>query len=159
MNIYLIRHGEAEKASLQKKDFDRKLTPEGEQKIEAAAEGWKLLISNFSHIISSPLTRAVQTAEIVAAVYKFHGKVLIDKRLSPGSKTQSIVDICYEIMGNDMAFVGHEPDFSEHFSNLISSAGAFVDFKKGMIAKIGFDGKVRLGKGVLEFLIPAKAYK
>jgi phosphohistidine phosphatase SixA len=62
-------------------------------------------------------------------------------------------------MGSDMAFVGHEPDFSEHVSNLVSSSGVRIDFKKGMIAKIGFDGKVRIGRGVLEFLIPTKAYK
>lgn len=159
MNIYLIRHGDAEKASLSKKDFDRKLTPDGEQKIKTAAEAWKNLIPDFTHIISSPLVRAIQTAEIVAAVYKFSGKIIIDKRLSLGSKTENIIDLTFEIMGNDMAFVGHEPDFSSHVSNLISSSGARVDFKKGMIAKISFDGKVRMGRGILEFLIPIKAYK
>ena len=159
MNIYLIRHGDAEKASLGKKDFDRKLTPDGEQKIKNAAEAWKLLIPNFTHIISSPLARALQTAELVKNIYKFSGKVIVDKRLGLGSKTEDIIDLTYEIMGSDMAFVGHEPDFSSHVSNLISSSGARVDFKKGMIAKITFDGKVKMTRGVLEFLIPTKAYK
>ena len=159
MNIYLIRHGDAEKASTHKKDFDRKLTVEGEQKIKTAAEGWKVLIPNFSHIISSPLIRVVQTAEIVAIVYKITGKIIMDKRLAFGGKTDDIIDIANEIMGNDMAFVGHEPDFSAHVSNLISSSGANIDFKKGMIARISFDGKVKMPRGVLEFLIPAKAYK
>lgn len=159
MNIYLIRHGDAEKASLQKKDFDRKLTPEGEQKLKSAAEGWKLLVPSFSHIIVSPLIRAIQTAEIIADVFKFTEKVLIDKRLGLGGKTESVIDLAYEFMGHDMAFVGHEPDFSEHVSRLISNSGANVDFKKGMIAKIAFDGKVKMSRGVLEFLIPTKAYK
>lgn len=159
MNIYLIRHSDAEKASLSKKDFDRKLTPEGEEKIKTAAEGWKSLIPSFSHIISSPLIRAVQTAEIVANAYKLSNKIIIDKRLSPGSTTENVVDLVQEISGSEIALVGHEPDFSEHVSNLISSSGANIEFKKGMIAKINFNGKVRLGKGILEFLIPAKAYK
>ena len=82
MNIYLIRHGDAEKASTLKKDFDRTLTPEGEKKIKIAAEGWKFLTPQFSHIISSPLVRALQTAQIVAQVYKFAGKIYMTGALA-----------------------------------------------------------------------------
>lgn len=159
MNIYLIRHGDAEKASAHKKDAERKLTPEGEQKLKVAAESWKFLVPSFTHIISSPLIRAFQTAEIISNVYKFTGKVIIDKRLTFGGKTEGLIDLAHEIMGNDMAFVGHEPDFSEHVAHLVSNSGANVEFKKGMIAKISFDGKVKMGRGLLEFLIPIKAYK
>lgn len=159
MNIYLIRHGDAEKASGQKKDSDRMLTFEGEQKIKIAAEGWKVLIPQFSHIISSPLARALRTAEIVAQVFKFTGEIIIDKRLMFGNRTEELIDLANEIMGQDMAFVGHEPDFSEHASNLISNSSAKIDFKKGMIAKISFPAKAKISRGVLEFLIPAKAYK
>jgi len=159
MNIYLIRHGDAEKASLKKMDYDRNLTPEGQQKIKTATEGWKLLVPNFSHIISSPIVRAVETAEIIAKVYKHPGKIIVDKRLTFGGKTEGLIDLALEIMGNDMAFIGHEPDFSSYVSDLTSSSGVNVDLKKGMIAKISFDGKLRLGRGNLEFLIPAKAYK
>ena len=159
MNIYLIRHGDAEKASALKKDFDRTLTPEGEKKIKIAAEGWKLLIPQFSHIISSPLVRALQTAEIVAQVYKFTGKIITDKRLIFGNRTEELIDLANEVMGHDMAFIGHEPDFSEHVSNLISNSSAKIDFKKGMIAKISFSAKAKMSRGVLEFLIPPKVYK
>jgi phosphohistidine phosphatase len=144
---------------MQIKDADRKLTSDGEQKIKSATEGWKLIILSFSHIISSPLVRAVQTAEIIANTFGFKEKILTDKRLSPGSKTQELTELANEIMGQNMAFIGHEPDFSYSLSDLISNSGVKVDFKKGMIAKISFDGKAKLSRGVLEFLIPAKAYK
>ena len=159
MNIYLIRHGDAEKASVSKKDSERKLTPEGENKIKVSAEGWKLLIPQFSHIISSPLIRALQTAEIIASVFKFPGNIIVDKRITAGSKTEELIDIANEILGPEMAFVGHEPDFSEHVSHLISNSGVQIEFKKGMIAKISFNGRVKISRGVLEFLIPGKAYK
>lgn len=159
MNIYLIRHGDAEKALMSKKDSERRLTPEGENKTKVSSEGWKLLIPQFSHIISSPLIRALRTAEIVASVFKFPGNIIVDKRLTPGSKTEELIDIANEILGPEMAFVGHEPDFSEHVSHLISNSGAQVEFKKGMIAKISFNGKMKMSRGVLEFLIPVKAYK
>jgi phosphohistidine phosphatase SixA len=101
----------------------------------------------------------MQTAEIVAKVFEFKGKINTDKRLISGAKTEDLIDLAVEIMGQDMAFVGHEPDFSEHVSRLISSSDVKIDFKKGMIAKISFDGKVKMSRGLLEFLIPAKTYK
>jgi phosphohistidine phosphatase len=159
MNIYLIRHGDSEKISTIKKDTERKLTPDGEQKLKIATEGWKLLAPQFSHIISSPISRALQTAEIIAQAYKFTGNIITDKRLISGNKTEGLIDLANEILGHDMAFVGHEPDFSEHISHLISNSGVRVDFKKGMIAKISFEGRAKMSRGVLEFLIPVKAYK
>ena len=159
MNIYLIRHGDSEKISTNKKDNERKLTPDGEQKLKIAAEGWKLLVPQFSHIISSPISRALQTAEIIAQAFKFTGNIITDKRLISGNKTEGLIDLANEIMGPEMAFVGHEPDFSEHVSHLISNSGVRIDFKKGMIAKISFEGRAKMSRGVLEFLIPVKAYK
>jgi len=159
MNIYLIRHGDSEKISANKKDNERKLTPDGEQKLKIAAEGWKLLVIQFSHIISSPVSRALQTAEIIAQAFKFTGNIITDKRLISGNKTEEVIDLANEIMGHDMAFVGHEPDFSEHISHLTSNSGVRIDFKKGMIAKISFEGRAKISRGVLEFLIPVKAYK
>ena len=159
MNIYLIRHGDSEKISTNKKDNERKLTPDGGQKLKIAAEGWKLLVPQFSHIISSPISRSLQTAEIIAQTFKFTGNITTDKRLISGNKTEGLVDLANEIMGPEMAFVGHEPDFSEHISHLTSNSGVRIDFKKGMIAKISFEGRVKMSRGVLEFLIPVKAYK
>lgn len=159
MNIYLIRHGDSEKASAHKKDAERKLTPDGEQKLKIAAEGWKLLVPQFSHIISSPISRALQSAELIAQTYNFAGNIITDKRLIFGNKTEGVIDLANEIMGHDMAFIGHEPDFSEHVSHLISNSGVKIDFKKGMIAKISFEGRAKMSRGILEFLIPAKAYK
>jgi phosphohistidine phosphatase len=158
MNIYLIRHADAEKSSPSKKDYERKLTPEGISSIKAAVEGWKNLISSFDYIVSSPLKRAVQTAEIVAKAFHYKEEIATDKRIT-GGNTEDLIEIANSLDGKEIAFVGHEPDFSKHVSTLISSSGSYVNFKKGMIAKISFENKARLAKGTLEFLIPARAYK
>ena len=157
MNVYLIRHADAEKASPAKKDSERKLTPEGISAIKSAAEGWKNLIASFDYIVSSPLKRAVQTAEIIAKAFQYKEEIVTDKRIA-GGNIEDLIDIANSLNGKDIAFVGHEPDFSKYVSSLISSSGAFLSFKKAMIAKISFDNKVRLAKGNLEFLIPARAY-
>ncbi len=159
MNIYLIRHGDAERTSLSKKDFDRELTTSGLTKVKTAAINWKMLINSFDFIVSSPLKRAEQTASAIAEVYEFKKEILLDKRLSPGSKTENLIEIANSFSGEEIAFIGHQPDFSEHLSNMISTKGAYLEFKKGAIAKVSFYNKAHLGKGTLEFLIPAGAYK
>lgn len=159
MNIFLIRHADAEKASAKITDYDRQLTKEGNQKLKTAADGWKFLVPQFTHILSSPYLRAVQTAEIIKAVYNFTDEIIIDKRLAPGSQTEQLIELANQFLSHEMAFIGHEPDFSGHVSRFISNSNAKIDFKKGMIAKISFSGKPKLNKGTLEFLIPTKAYK
>jgi phosphohistidine phosphatase len=158
MNIYLIRHGDAEKSSIGKKDFDRELTPSGSIKLKSAVLNWKNLIKGFDFIVTSPLARAIQTANVIAGLYNAEDKIIVDKKLSPGSRSESIVEITNSLEAEDIAFVGHQPDLSETLSDLISPKGAFVDFKKGSIAKISFSNKAGAARGTLEFLIPASAF-
>ncbi len=159
MNIYLIRHGDAEKSAIGKRDFDRELTEHGKLKLKETAGNWKSYIDTFDFIVSSPLVRAVQTAEIIKEVFNFGGKIIIDEKIAPGNNTESVVEIANSLKGDKIAFVGHQPDLSEHLSNLISHEGAFIEFKKGTVAKVSFSNKVKMGKGTLEFLIPPNKYK
>jgi phosphohistidine phosphatase len=159
MNIYLIRHGKAEDISRSKKDFDRELTADGIEKMKTAVKQWKGFIKNFGCIVTSPLIRARQTAGIIAGEYQLEKVLYTDNRLSCGSRAEDILDICKEFGFEDIAFVGHEPDFSSHVSELISSSGAGIVFKKGTIAKISFGSRPRLHSGFLEFLIPPSALK
>ncbi len=158
MNIYLIRHGEAEKAVIGKKDIDRELTSAGKIKMKDTVASWKNIIDKLDYIYSSPLVRAVQTAEVVAEEFGISKKIITDKKLSPGCKTDNIIEIANGAGEEDIAFVGHQPDFSEILSELISNKGAYIDVKKGAIAKVVFGNKAHAGKGTLEFLIPPLAF-
>ncbi len=159
MILYLIRHGDAEKALGNKTDFERELTGDGKQKMERAANYWKNVIPGFDFIVSSPLIRAKQTAEIVAKTFEYKNDVIIDNSLMNDGETKDILDLIDSLKGENIAIVGHQPDFSYHLSNLISNGTAAVDFKKGAIAKVIFDGKAKISRGVLEFLIPTGTFK
>ena len=159
MNIYLIRHGEAEKIEMGKKDFDRELTAAGRNKFRNAAEHWKNIIPSFDYIITSPLIRALQTAQILGDVFGYSKEIITDKKISPGGNTEALVEIANSLEGEEIVFVGHQPDFAEHLSKLLSREEILVEFKKGTIAKVSFNNKVRLSKGMLEFLIPAGIFK
>jgi phosphohistidine phosphatase len=159
INLYLVRHSDAEKANPLKSDFERELTPEGKEAILKAALGWKKLVASFDIIASSPLIRAVQTAEIIAKTFSYKKKIFKDERLSTGCKPEGFLEAVKSLEGNNIVVIGHSPDLSIITSSLISSSGAFIDFKKAAIAKISFEGRIRLTKGMLEFLIPVESYK
>lgn len=67
MELYLIRHGIAEEHKPGIKDEERSLTKEGRQKTEKIAQRLAKLDLHFDLILTSPLIRAQQTAEILIA--------------------------------------------------------------------------------------------
>ena len=154
MNIYLIRHGDAEGISKGLKDSERKITTEGEMKIRNAALYWRNIIPEFDYIISSPYLRSLQTAKIIADIYNHKKEIIVDKRIGCGSETESVIEMLSSYQAGEIAIVGHQPDLSNHLSIFISGSGASAEFKKGAIAKISFNNKIREGKGVLELLVP-----
>ena len=158
MNLYLVRHADAEKTQPGKKDEDRRLSKEGKERIRGAAERWFYFIKKIDSICTSPFIRAVETAEIIAKCLEYKGEIIKDKVLAAGSFTKDLIVLVNSLNGDEILLVGHQPDLSEHVSNLISSKGALVEFKKAAIAKISFNGKVDLSKGYLEYLIPSTLF-
>ena len=66
MQVYFLRHGLADRGAWDGDDFHRPLTPEGRNRIKRTAKTIDRLGLRVDRIVSSPLTRALQTAEIVA---------------------------------------------------------------------------------------------
>lgn len=158
MNLFLIRHSISEKLSPPKKDFERELTSDGIQLIRKASEGWKKIIPSFGVILYSPFIRAEQTARIVAEVFNQTDILLKENNIAAGCSTGSLIDVLSVYDQKNIAVVGHQPDLSNHISNLCSNNHLNVGFPPAAIAKISFDEKVKFGSGRLEFLIPAEAY-
>ncbi len=158
MNLYLVRHSDAEKTQQGKRDEERKLIKEGRERIKAAASGWMYIISRLDLICSSPYARAMETAELIAEIFEYEKEIIHDKSLAAGCFTKDLITLVNSLGAENIMVVGHQPDLSEHVSNLISSSGALVDFKKAALAKISFNGKVNLAKGYLEYLVPSDAF-
>ena len=139
-------------------DKERALTNEGIEILQKAAAGWKALILNLDCIVSSPLLRAIQTAEIIHTVFDVQGDVIIDQAVVSGN-TSKILELANVMRKQDIMFCGHEPDCSRYLADMIANSGNNLNFKKGMIAKVSFNGKARIGAGYLDFVIPAKMFK
>ena len=152
MDIYLLRHAEAEAQGLGKPDGERELTEKGHQQAQRAAEWMKAQGIDLGGVISSPLIRAVQTARPVAEAL---GKAVVpDKRLAGlrlNAATVSEIARQYEV-GESLLLVGHEPDLSDLIAELTRGQ---VEVKKAALALVSCE-RVASAGGVLRWLVPSK---
>jgi phosphohistidine phosphatase len=155
MILYFLRHGLAEdRAVWLTDDTERPLTKEGKEKMAREAEALANLGLDLDLIITSPLARALQTAQIVAQRLKMEEKFVQDGRISPGFNLQGLSEVLADHPGvQTLMIVGHEPDFSETISDLIG--GGRVVCKKGGLARVDVISQSPL-MGELAWLMPPK---
>jgi phosphohistidine phosphatase len=154
MNLYLIRHSIAENISLDKKDFDRELTSEGKSVIAKTSQAWKNYIDQLDIVLSSPLTRAVQTAEIISSNLQTNQNLIKDNNLGTGSRTSDLIELLNSLKYENVAVVGHQPDLSIHLNNFCGTGSFNLVFPPAALAKIEFDNSIKYGRGKLVYFIP-----
>lgn len=154
MNLYLIRHSIAENISIDKKDFDRELTEEGKFVIKKTSEAWKNYIGNVDVVFTSPLKRAIQTAEIISSNLQEIPNLIKDNNLGTGSRTADLIDILNSLEYKDVVVVGHQPDLSQHINNFCGTGSFNLAFPPASLAKIEFDNSIKYGRGRLIYFIP-----
>src|SRR6266478_6277672 len=124
MNLYILRHGLAVEQGTAgfANDADRPLTSKGERKLWLIAEAMEELGLSFDLILSSPFTRARQTAEIVADVLKPRKKIQFTSTLEPGGSFKELIELLKSTAPapEEVLVVGHEPYLSGLISLLIS---------------------------------------
>ena len=141
MLIYLLRHGIAEpRGYAAYPNDDRPLTEIGIQKITKEAKSLARILPPLGIILTSPLSRAAETANIVARELLVEPKVQICQELLPGSSMKKLMAnlASHENLSN-IFLVGHEPDLGRFASSLLGATGSILDFKKGSIACIEID--------------------
>jgi|MudIll2142460700_1097286.scaffolds.fasta_scaffold58332_2 phosphohistidine phosphatase len=156
MQVILIRHARAEERTFFKRDRTRALTADGRRRMRKAARGLHALLPGLTQIATSPLLRARQTAEIVAAVYD-GSELMTLPELSPGAAPRAVLAwLRAQPVDATLALVGHEPDLGRLAGWLLSGKpSGFVQFKKGAAALIEFADAPAAGKGTLSWLLTA----
>ena len=155
LRLYLLRHAIAEKRDTEKyPDDDRPLTSEGVKKMKKVAKGITRLGDDFKLIITSPMKRASQTAEILNKVLKENIEMIVSRQLLPGADPQKITRLITKYKELDsLVLVGHEPDFSRFASFLLGLNESAMMLKKAGLCRIDIPfGKTR-GKGTLIWLL------
>jgi phosphohistidine phosphatase len=138
LKLYFLRHGLADRSAWSGSDFLRPLTPAGRRQLERSAETLVRLELGLDGILTSPLTRARQTAEIVAARLDLDELLVEDPRLGHDFGPRDLAEIVDEHAGaHALLLVGHEPGFSGVVSAI--TGGSDILFKKGGLARVDLD--------------------
>src|SRR5437899_13004594 len=123
MEIYLLRHGLAVEQGTAgyNTDAERPLTEEGERKLWDISQAMRKLELEFDLILSSPYTRARQTAEIVADGLKARKKLEFSDSLTPDGSSRELIESLNRLRPklDRVLLVGHEPYFSGLISLLV----------------------------------------
>jgi phosphohistidine phosphatase len=157
LELYLIRHGvAAERGEEYPDDSKRPLTSEGIARLKKEAKALDALDVEFDQILSSPLVRARQTADVFAETMKGKPAVATIDSLTPtGSPAAVIQDLSKHMRKARIALVGHEPNMGELAAYLIG-AKVPLPFKKGAICRIDFAVFPPKGKGELCWFVPPR---
>ncbi|HEY7847746.1 MAG TPA: histidine phosphatase family protein [Candidatus Limnocylindria bacterium] len=157
MIVYLLRHGDAGDPRVHDDDA-RELTEKGRKRLRAAAGLWKRLRVAPDLVISSPLPRALQTAELLVGGLDLKLDITVDDRLRPGAAWSDLAAAMAEHgPAERVALVGHDPDLSDALA--LASGAASIGLRKGGLACLQFDGEPRPGGGRLTWLLDPDLYR
>ena len=149
MELCFLRHGEADWPEWKKSDDERPLTKRGKREMRDVAKFLDRLKVRPNLIVTSPLPRAAQTAEIAADYLK--AKLRKDELLAPGFGASKLRTILKRHRARVLMLVGHEPDFTQVISEL---TGASLKLSKAGVALVDLDPESEEGK--LLWLFPPK---
>ncbi len=152
MKLYIMRHGAAEDSATSGRDEDRALTSSGRDRVRDIARALLLADEAPYVIFSSPLVRALQTAEIVAATVKTADAVQIRREIAPGGNARGFVRELAEKRRKRAMLVGHEPDLSDLVAQL-AGAPPSQGMLKAMVVGISI---AEGGETKLRFILDPK---
>jgi phosphohistidine phosphatase len=152
--LYLIRHGvAAERGDDYPDDSKRPLTNRGIARLRKEAKALDALGVEFDQIVTSPLVRTRQTADVLAESMKSKPPVSTADALAPaGTPAAVIQELGKHMRKGRIALVGHEPNLGELAGRLIG-ARAPLEFKKGAVCRIDFEVLPPKGVGHLRWFV------
>jgi phosphohistidine phosphatase len=155
MRLVMIRHAVAvPRGTPDMPDDERPLTPRGRKRFREAARGLAALTKRPDALLSSPLPRARQTADIAARAW---GKVKVAEIPALAGGTFEDLAVALAPFGpkDSVAIVGHEPDLSEVLARLLGTPMADrLTFRKGGVALVEVPGPLQEGGNLVWYLSP-----
>lgn len=157
MRIFLVRHAEAQPLDTVENDEDRALTPEGAEKTRKACRGLRRMDLFPNRILSSPLKRALQTADIIKTELGFVGDTEPVEELAPGADPEDIIAFLETLHIEQILLVGHQPLLGQIVNHLITMGrDGQIGIKKGGLARVDVENWKNEPPGKLRWLLSAK---
>jgi phosphohistidine phosphatase len=156
MRLLIIRHAIAVPHGTKGiADDERPLTPRGRKRFREAARGLARVATRPDVLLTSPLPRARETAEIAAAAW---GKVepVDAEALAGGGVAEITAELEKHAKADTVAIFGHEPDLSSFLAHLLGTkASERLTFRKGGVACVDVPGPMSNG-GTLTWYLPPR---
>jgi len=162
MDLFILRHAEAGKAMPGRaRDVERPLTAEGKEELEDVARALSRLKIRPDHIISSPLKRCRETANIVAKALKERDKVEFWDELKPEGSKQELYKRLSNMKPESIVLcIGHEPYLTQAVNDVMGHQGPpKIVLRKSGLARLSiktFSPKV---EGELRWLLTPRLLK
>ncbi|MGH7876033.1 MAG: phosphohistidine phosphatase SixA [Candidatus Binatia bacterium] len=162
MNIYLLRHGIAigRDDPSSRNDADRPLTAKGLKRMRKAARGLRRLNIPFDAVVTSPFTRARQTADIVVAALELQSTFEEMSDLTPESSVETLLSNLARFQNHShLLLVGHEPllsDLAAFLLTLEHPSRLGIGLRKGGLCRIEVDALPPPQRGTLHWLMTPK---
>ena len=155
MDLVIIRHAIAFERDRHRwrEDAARPLSPEGISRARKSAAGLKKLVPRPQRLLTSPLVRARQTAQILTDVAGWPAAEEA-LELSPGEPAGTVLALLAKNRNRLTALVGHQPGLGQLLAACLLRRGGSlpVELKKNAVACLSFDGEPRAGHATLEWL-------
>lgn len=157
MKLYLLRHGIAEDPYGGMRDEQRQLTSEGRKKLKDVLHTARTGSVEPSLILSSPLVRAVQTAEIAAEALGYEGSIAQVRSLVPEAHvSETWEEIRLHRDEESLLLASHNPLCASLAGYLLGAGGMQVEFRKGGLMRIDLSSFGPQPRGVLKwYLVPS----
>jgi phosphohistidine phosphatase len=158
MELLVIRHAIAEDrerfATTGQDDGDRPLSPKGRKRMDAIARGLARCRVEIGSLATSPLRRAVETAEILASACGAP-RPEANPMLLPDAAVDPVLAWLVEQQPQGAAtVVGHEPQLGILVSWLLTGAHrSILELKKGAACLLAFEGRPAAGEAILRWAL------
>jgi phosphohistidine phosphatase len=157
MQVLLLRHGIAEEGRPGMPDADRALTDQGRKKLRQVLQTAANTGLQPSLILTSPLRRARETAEIAKRILRYQGEIVPAKVLAPGSSVEQVwEEIRLHRDCQILLLTGHNPQFEQLAAYLLGYPDLRIELKKGTLLRVDIDSFGATPRGVLRWSLPAK---
>ena len=148
VHLFIVRHGAAaDRATFEGAEASRPLTPKGRRRLIKTSRALARTGERIDRLFTSPLVRAVQTAEILARALRLDRIDVLDE-LAPGADPDALLRVLAAATkkGETIALASHEPLTSRLVARLCAT-GEF-EFPKGAVVRVDVPALGGKGQGV-----------
>ena len=165
MNLYILRHASAGLKRLNPLlDIKRPLDKDGKAQCLQLAHVLNALKTSFDLVVSSPLKRSQQTAQLIATETGYEQKIMVSPALSPAAtfaQFQRLLRDCAAF--ENVLIVGHNPNLTQFLGSLLgvgahddpTSAQPRIRLRKGTLARVN----LTRGTAVLQSLLDPRVVR